>query len=384
MRFLCAEISIPVAILSFALWCGGCTNDRDFVNPFDPENLRTAGSPPGLELAAGDAQVTVSWQNTGFEGIVMYRIYRWFTGDSDSPFELVGEVDAPTTEFIDEGLVNDAFDLTQGRQLHYVYRISYVDKNGVETPNPDDLLDDNETPLRVWPTARVTPSVPPPAPTVRIGDQVEDLTVKLFWEDYHFPEDFKTFRVLAGKTSSSGDPPLFKMLGEITFNELSDSQRFGNEPIFFFDTTFDQDGITKVFRIVAVDQFGVQAETRINASSPQLPPAPPQNVRAASVPRIGAPRIDVSIYWAPNSERDLAGYHIYATTRIGGQLVEGDDLVRRGTARPKETSVTYAGEPLLLADQELRPRRYFITAFDDTPRPDGRPDESARVEVPLR
>ena len=384
MRFLCAEISIPVAILSFALWCGGCTNDRDFVNPFDPENLRTAGSPPGLELAAGDAQVTVSWQNTGFEGIVMYRIYRWFTGDSDSPFELVGEVDAPTTEFIDEGLVNDAFDLTQGRQLHYVYRISYVDKNGVETPNPDDLLDDNETPLRVWPTARVTPSVPPPAPTVRIGDQVEDLTVKLFWEDYHFPEDFKTFRVLAGKTSSSGDPPLFKMLGEITFNELSDSQRFGNEPIFFFDTTFDQDGITKVFRIVAVDRFGVQAETRINASSPQLPPAPPQNVRAASVPRFGAPRIDVSIYWSPNSERDLAGYHIYATTSIGGQLVEGDDLVRRGTARPKETSVTYAGEPLLLADQELRPRRYFITAFDDTPRPDGRPDESARVEVPLR
>lgn len=384
MKPLCNQSLIPVAVLSLALLWGSCTNDRDFVNPFDSENLRTAGSPPGLELAAGDAQVTVSWQNSGFEGIVKYRIYRWFNGDPDAAFELVGEVDAPITEFIDEGLINDAFDLAQGRQLHYVYRISYIDKNGVETPNPDDLPDDNETPLRIWPTARITPSVPPPAPTVLVGDQLEDLTVKLFWQDYQFPEDFETFRVLTAKTSSNGDPPRFKLLGEITFNELTDSQRFGSEPIFFFDTNFDQDGVTKVYRVVAVDRFGVEAETRINATSPQLSPAPPQNVQATSFPRFGAPRIDVRISWTPNTERDLAGYQIYATRKVGGQLVLGDDLIRRGTAKPKETSVEYAGEPLLLADQQLIPRRYFITAFDDTPRPDGSLDESQRVEVPLQ
>jgi hypothetical protein len=375
---------ILVAVLSLALLWGGCTNDRDFANPFDPENLRTAGSPPGLELAAGDEQVTVSWQDYDFGGIIKYRIYRRFTGNSGAAFELVGEVDAPKTEFVDGGLSNDAFDFDRGRQLYYVYRISYVDKNGVETPDPNAPPDDNKSPLRIWPTARVTPSISPPAPNVLIGDQLEDLTVKLFWQDYQFPEDFETFRVLATTASLSGDLPRFKLLGEITFNELTDSQRFGNEPIFFFDASFDHDGVTKVYRVIAVDRFGVEAETRINGTSPQLPPAPPQNVRATSIPRFGAPRIDVRISWTPNSERDLAGYQIYATTKVGGQLVEGDDLVRRGTARPKETSVTYAGEPLLLADQQLLPRRYFITAFDDTPRPDGSLDESVRVEVPLR
>ena len=384
MRLLWDHSLIPIAVLSLALLWGGCTNERDFVNPYDPENLRTAGSPPGVELAAGDAQVTVSWQNFGFEGIVKYRIYRRFTGDPDAAFELVGEVNAPTTEFIDEGLTNDAFDFDLGRQLYYVYQISYVDKNGVETPDPDDLPNENEAPLRIWPTAHVTPSVPPPVPTVRIGDQVEDLTVKLFWQDYQFPEDFETFRVLAAKTSSNGNLPRFKLLIEITFNELTDSQRFGSDPMFYFDTSFDQDGVTKVYRVVAADRFGVEAETRINATSPQLPPARPKNVRAVSIPRFGVPRIDVRISWSPNTERDLAGYQIYATTRVGGQLVEGDDLVLRGRATPKDKSVTYAGEPLLLGDQQLVPRRYFITAFDNTPKPDGSLDESGRVEVPLQ
>lgn len=379
MRLLWVQSLFLVAVFSLALLWSGCTNDRDFVNPFDPENLRTAGSPPGLKLTAGDAKVTVSWQNSGFEGIAKYRIYRRFTGDPDAAFELAGEVDVPRTEFIDEGLTNDAFDLAQGRQLHYVYRISYVDKNGVETPDPDAPPGDNEAPLRIWPTARVTPSVPPPTPTVLIGDQVEDLTVKLFWQDYQFPEDFETFRVLAAKTSLNGDRSRFKLLGEITFNELTDSQRFGSEPIFFFDTSFDQDGITKVYRIIAVDQFGVEAEMRINATSPQLPPAPPQNVRAAGGVNFLTGKYVVTLSWAQNTERDLAGYHIYATTRVGGQLVLGDDLIHRGRFKPKETRVTYDSEPLLLTGQQRVPRQYFITAFDDTPRPDGSLDESERV-----
>lgn len=379
MRHFSIESLIPVAILSFSLLLDGCTNDRDYVNRFDPENLRTAGSPPGLDLHAGDAQVTVSWQNTGVEGIVKYRIYRWFTGDADSPFELVGEVDAATSVFIDEGLVNDAFDLTQGRQLYYVYRISYVDKNGVETPDPADLLDGNDVPLRIWPNARVTPSVPPPGPIVHIGDQVDDLTVKLFWDDYHFPDDFETFRVLAGKTSLSGDLPQFELLGEISFNELTEGQRFGNEPIYFFDTSFDQDGITKVYRVIAVDQFGVEAETKFNATSPQLPPAPPQNVTAVGWVDPWTGKYVVTLSWARNTERDLAGYHIYATTRVGGPLVLGDDLVFRAKFKPKETQVKYESEPLLLDGQRRVPRKYFISAFDDTPRPDGSLDESERV-----
>lgn len=384
MRLFSIEPLIAATILSFALLLGGCTNDRDYVNPFDPENLRTAGSPPGLEVAAGDSQVIVSWQNSGFEGIVQYRIYRWFTGDADTAYKLVGEVDAPKTEFVDEGLINDAFDLDRGRQLHYVYRITYIDKNGVETPDPNDPPGDEEVPLRIWPTARATPSIPPPAPTVRIGDQVENLTVKLFWDEYQFPEDFESFRVFSATVSPSGNVPRFKQLSEISFNELSDSHRLGNEPIFYFDTTFDHDGVTKVYRVTAVDRFGVEAETRINATSPQLPPSPPHNVRAAAFqPNPDVPRYTVNLYWSPNTERDLAGYHIYATTKVGGPLILGDDLVFRERVKPRETSLTYVGEGYLLVDQQLVNRRYFISAFDDTPRPDGTLDESVKIELPF-
>jgi hypothetical protein len=96
-------IVLLVALVTYA----GCTNHEDVANPLDAENLRTAGSPAGLAVAAGDAQVTVSWQDLGFEGIAKYRIYRRFSGDSNSTFTLVGEIDAPATEFLDtQDLIN--------------------------------------------------------------------------------------------------------------------------------------------------------------------------------------------------------------------------------------------------------------------------------------
>ena len=94
-----------------------CTNSEDFANPLDPENLRTSGAPDGLTLYAGDKQVRVTWNDTGQEGIKTYRIYRRSIGGTDTPFELVGSVDAPANEFIDtQNLENDRRDAS-GRVL---------------------------------------------------------------------------------------------------------------------------------------------------------------------------------------------------------------------------------------------------------------------------
>ena len=130
-------------LLSVAGFFASCTGSEDYTNPLDPQNLRTAGSPVGLELLPGDEQVTLTWEDNGHAGIIGYRIYRRFTGDVDSTFEFVGEVLAesearPATEFIDtQNLKNDQLDAVSGAPHRYIYRISYIDANGVEVPDPN-------------------------------------------------------------------------------------------------------------------------------------------------------------------------------------------------------------------------------------------------------
>ena len=365
---------ITFALLIAVSFWGGCTRDQDFANPFDPENLRTAGSPSGLELTPGSKQVKVSWQAPRLGGIVKYRIYRRFTGDLNSPFERVGEVDAPATEFIDTKNLRDDARNDQLRQLYYVYRISYVDKAGAETPDPNAPPGEDEEPRRIWPTAQVTPSVPPPVPNVTVGTPT-DLTVKLFWQDYQSPEDFDVFRVFAAIPDASGDLEFRLLKNGVLRSEQS----------FYFDKNFDRDGIIKVYRVVAVDKFGVEAVAEIKAASPDLPPAPPKNVQAGARDYFFDPlRYDVRIIWSENTERDLKGYQIYATKAVGGNLVPGEDLVPRRTLGSRKTSVLFTGEEKLLVGQGLVRRRYFITTFDNTPRPDGSIDEGVRVEAILR
>ena len=367
--------SLAILILIIAVgFFTGCTGNEDFANPLDPQNPRTAGSPVGLELLPGDEQVTVSWEDSGHEGIIGYRIYRRFTGDADSTFELVGEVlgesgERPMTEFVDtQELKNDQFDEVSGARHRYIYRISYIDTNGVEVPDPNTPPPEDEDPRRMWQTASATPSVAPPIPNVIVGDDLDDLTVKLFWQDYQPPDDFEFFRVIVSQRSLSGEFLPFRLRAELP-----------KEQLYFFDQEFDRDNAVKIYRVVAVDRFGVEGVKVIQATSPNLPPAPPQNVRLGFGLR-GA-RYDAYISWSKNKEPDVAGYLIYATREAGGNLVLGKDLISRGKTDPKDTSITLTGEEFLLEEQDLVPRRYFIAAFDNTPQRDGTRDESTMVEA---
>ena len=151
------------------------------------------------------------------------------------------------------------------------------------------------------------------------------------------------------------------------------------EQPYFFDKEFSRDNAVKIYRVVAVDRFGVEGVTVIQVESPNLPPSPPQNVRAGYGLRRS--RYDIRIAWSKNKEPDVAGYLIYATKETGGNLVVGQDLIHRGRVDAKDTSVTFTGEGFLLDGQNQVPRRYFITAFDDTPQDNGNRDESEMVEV---
>ena len=352
----------------------GCTTNEDFANPLDPQNLRTAGAPVGIELLPGDEQVTVSWEDSGHEGISGYRIYRRFTGDAESTFALVGEVigengERPATEFLDtHDLKNDQFDEISGVRHRYIYRISYIDASGVEVPDPNAPPTKDDDPRRVWQTASTTPSVAPPIPNVIVGDDLDDLTVKLFWQDYQAPKDFQFFRVMVSQRSLSGEFLPYRLRAELP-----------KEQPYFFDKEFNRDNVLKTYRVVAVDRFGVEGEKVIQATSPNLPPAPPQNVRLGFASR-GA-RYNAYISWSKNREPDIAGYLIYATKEAGGNLVVGQDLILRKKTDAKDTRVTLTGEEFILDKQDLVPRRYFITAFDNTLRRNGNRDESTMVEA---
>ena len=342
-----------------------CTNSEDFANPLDSDNLRTAGSPKGLTLYPGDQQVRITWIESGQEGIKAYKIYRRSIANSEEPFELVGTVDAPASEFVDTQKVeNDRRD-AQGQPIAYEYRISYIDINDVETPDPTNPPSVTEEPMRIWQTAAVIPSIPPPVPVVTLGVP-SDLTVKLFWENYDFPDDFSLFRVYVARDDSTAKQLAFRPIAEITRDQL-----------YYFDVNFKADGESKVYRVAAVDEFGIEAITIINAASPNLPPAPPKNVTVTYAKRLSYVlnnKYDAIISWDVNTERDLVGYQIYTKDAEG-------NLLLRQTAGRKDTRLLIPGEDPIVIDQLPYGSPYFITAFDDTPKLDGKRDESEMVEA---
>ncbi len=354
-----AQIYLPTLLILSVF--AGCTNSEDFANPLDADNLRTAGA-PDLKLYAGDREVRVTWIDSEQEGIKAYKIYKRLRSNSDEPFVLIATVDAPANEFIDtDNIENDRLD-EFGRPLAYAYRISYIDTNDVETPDPTNPPDPNQEPFRHWQIATVKPSIAPPAPVVTLGDPV-DLTVNLFWSDYEFPNDFDIFRVYAAIDDGNTEPPVFRQIAEIERDEKG-----------YADKNFRADGVSKIYRVAAVDIFGVEGITTIFATSPNLPPAPPSNVRAAYTSRsIFNNKYDATISWTANTEPDLAGYQIFTEDAEGNLFV-------RGTTNRFETEITFPGEDPPPGGG-VAFRTYYITAYDNTPGPDGKRDHSELVEA---
>ena len=235
-------------------------------------------------------------------------------------------------------------------------------------PDPNAPPIESEDPRRMWQTASATPSIAPPIPNVIIGDDLDDLIVKLFWQDYEAPNDFEQFRVTVSQQSLAGEFLPFRLRAELPKDQP-----------YFFDMDFKRDNATRIYRVIAVDRFGVEGVKVIQATSPNLPPSPPQNVRLAFGPR-GA-RYDAYISWSRNREPDVAGYVVYATKESGGNLVVGQDLIVRRRVDAKEAGIVLTGEEFILDGQDLAPRRYFVAAFDDTPQDNGTRDESERVEA---
>jgi hypothetical protein len=345
------------------LFISGCGEEVERENPLDAENERTGGAPPGLKARAGDGQVTLSWPNLGIDGVSEYRIYRAHRASTPDQFQLVASVPAMPTEeepeykYTDTGLQNDDDNV-------YFYRLSYLDSEGSEVPDPSNSSER-------WFLIDIIPSKAPPVPSVEVIED-EDLQVRLVWEGYvdSAPEDLAGFRVYSAPKAEEGqEQEPFTLLASIEDPRVEfyiDANDYPNSVI-----RFRQDGITRLYQVAAFDKVDVESDAvMLEGTSPNLPPSPPPQVKGRFLFDINT--YDVRIEWRRNLEPDAIGYVIYAIWPDE----EGKIEFKKKIDDPNETVATISDRYVAVEGFPL-PKQYYVTAFDNTPKPDGKRDESA-------
>lgn len=357
--------AILSSLLSLVLMLSifGCSEDAERENPLDAQNKRTGGVLPGLKARAGDSQVALSWPNLGLEGIAEYKIYQAYLQPTPGNFEFVASIAARPIEEERE-YIYTVKNLQNDGENVYFYRLAYVDSNGQETPDPQapqNLLED-------WFITDIIPSKAPPTPEVQVIEDT-DLQIRLVWEGYsaNVPEDLAGFRVYSALKAEEGEEQgPFNLLADIDDPRVEFYIDGNNYPDSIY--RFRRDGVTRRYKVVAYDRVGVESDSAIQeGTSPDLPSKPPPQVRGSF--NLGINSYDVRIEWKRNVEPDVVGYVIYAL------WPDGKKEFKKKIDDPNET-VAAISDRYVVVDGSPVPKEYFVTAFDNTPKPDGKRDES--------
>jgi len=351
------------------LFIFGCDEDAERENPLDAQNIRTGGAPPGIMARAGDSQVILSWPNLGLEGVEEYKIYRAYLSTDD--FQFVASVPAqaidemPEYTYTDTGLQNDGENV-------YFYRLSYTDAGGIETPDPEDPQSLSEG----WYLINLIPSEAPPEPEVVVIEDT-DLQVRLVWEGYadNAPADLLGFRIYSALKAEEGqDQEPFKLIADIE-DTSAEFYVDGNE---YTDgnINFRSDLITKLYKVVAYDAVNVESDTTIlEGTSPNLPPGPPPLVDSTFL--LGINTYDVRLTWRRNLEPDVMGYVVYALLPE-----EEKPEFKKIIEDPNETAAVISDRYVIIEGLAYT-KDYYVTAFDNTPKEDGKRDESEPSEIQI-
>ncbi|HGJ64612.1 TPA: hypothetical protein ENS27_04400 [bacterium] len=336
----------------------GCSDDVERENPLDAKNMRTGGIIPGVTARAGDSQVTLSWLSMGLDGIKEYKIYRAYKTPEN--FEYVASVpsgDLDSYAYTDTGLLNDGDNV-------YFYRITYIDINGQETPDP---INPQNLPIN-WSVLNVIPSLAPPVPNVRVMED-RDLQVRLIWEGYiqNAPSDLAGYKVYIAPKAEEGQEQkslqLVSIIDDPRVEFYIDGNDYPSNKI-----NFTKDGISKLYKVVAFDQAGVESDSPILVgTSPNLPPSPPSQFKGRF--SLGLNSYEVRLEWQRSLEPDVIGYKMYAllpdgTTEFKGWKYDPNDRV------------AIISDRYIIVDGVTMVKQYYVTAYDNTPRPDGKNDES--------
>jgi hypothetical protein len=359
MRSLFLLLIIIVSI-SFSLFVNGCSEDVERENPLDAQNMRTGGVTPNVTARAGDSQVALSWLNLGLKGVKEYKIYRAYLTPEPDQFQYVATVSAGDTDkysYTDTGLLND------GENVYY-YRVSYVDDNGQETPDPNDPKN-----LSInWSVLKIIPSLAPPVPEVKVMED-QDLKIRLVWEGYSkiAPTDMGGFKVyLAPKAEEGQEQMPLALVSTIDDPKVEfyiDGNDYANDII-----NFRKDGVSKLYKVVAYDKVGVESDSPILVgTSPNLPPKPPAQVKGTF--NLGLNSYDVRLEWARSLEPDVIGYKVYALLPDGTKEFKGWKL------DPNDKAINITDRYIIVEGVPMT-KQYYVTAYDNTPKPNDINDES--------
>ena len=124
-RFIITFLFV-ITPLCLILGCG--SDDDDILVQADTE---PPAIPRGVRSITGDGQVIVEWFPNGEADLAGYKI--WRDEDGDEEFNLLAEVSADSSSFVDEEVIN-------GRT--YSYAISAIDYDGNESElSPEQVFD---------------------------------------------------------------------------------------------------------------------------------------------------------------------------------------------------------------------------------------------------
>lgn len=332
----------------------GCAGDVERENPLDAQNKRTGGVPLDVTAKAGDSQVKLSWPNLGFEGVKEFKIYRAYLSPEPDNFQYVATVTADNAgsyTYTDKGLLNDGENV-------YFYRVSYVDSNGRETPDPKEPKNLSKD----WSLVHLIPSLAPPTPDVKVMEDT-DLQVRLLWEGYSktAPSDLAGFKVYEAPKADKGQEqqPLTLVLtiDDPKVEFYIDGNDYVNNII-----SFRKDGVSKLYKVTAYDKAGVESDSPIlTGTSPNLPPTPPAQIKGLF--SLGLNNYEVRLDWRRNLEPDAIGYKIYALLPDGSREFKG------WKTDPNDTVIIIT-DNYVAVEGALVTKSYYVTAYDNTKKPD--------------
>jgi len=236
-------------------------------------NLAPA-APQNLLATAGDRQVTLTWAANSENDFLRYRIYGGATANPTTRLDSVNGI-SNTTKLI-TGLSNG---------ITYYFRIAAVD-----TAQQESLFS-NE--VNVIPR---TSDIPPAAPQ-NLRAILGDRQVTLTWTA-NSETDLLRYRIYGGTTAN----PTANL---DSVNAISNTTKIIDGLV---------NGVTYYFRITAVDaalqESGYSNQVSAKPTSADVPPAPPQNLRATAGDR------RVTLVWNANTDTDFLRYRIYGGTAV--------------------------------------------------------------------
>jgi len=177
-------------------------------------------------------KVKITWDKTNVEDFQFYYVYK--SSSVDGSYDLIATLHNPILE-----------DTIEKDGESYFYRVSVVDKDGLESEHEKVAIQGM--------------SLPKPTPPAVINANMVDNHVELMWSQV----DPRTRTYIVTKKQKKG---WFDKSGEEEFTDIKDKK--------FIDTNI-ADGSTYIYAVHAVDKFGLKSEPSIEIKFTTKEPTEP-------------------------------------------------------------------------------------------------------------